>query len=146
MTTQAQNRLHDRNGTHEGSPSSLRYTISEIAAHFGISLRTLRFYEDRGLLQPVRRGTARFYSSVDRSRLQMILKAKELGFTLSDIGGLIGGMSQTETSQDLPLRPEQILSQISLLERQRTGLDHAIGELRATHARLASADVSYHVA
>ena len=146
MTTQAQNKLHDRNGTQEVAASSLRYTISEIATHFGISLRTLRFYEDRHLLQPMRRGTTRLYSSADRSRLQMILKAKELGFTLSEIGELIGGLSRTEAAQDLPLRPEQILSQISLLERQRTGLDHAIVELRATHARLASAEVAYHVA
>ncbi len=94
----------------------------------------------------MRRGTTRLYSSADRSRLQMILKAKDLGFTLSEIRDLIGDPSQSEPSPDLHLRPEQILSQISLLERQRSGLDHAIGELRATHARLAAAGVNFQVA
>lgn len=146
MTTQTPGRLRDRINTREVAASSVRYTISEIAAEFSVSLRTLRFYEDRHLLQPLRRGTMRLYSSTDRARLRMILKAKELGFTLSEISDLIEGSRQTGQTLDLNLRPEQILSQISLLERQRTGLEHAIGELRATHARLAAVDVAVHVA
>ncbi len=146
MTTQTPSRLRDRSGTREAAVSSVHCTISDMATEFGVSLRTLRFYEDRHLLQPVRRGTARLYSTTDRARLRMILKAKELGFTLSEISDLMAGSHQTGAPLDLNLRPEQILSQISLLERQRLGLEHAIGELRATHARLAAVGASAHVA
>src|SRR5271166_3261323 len=58
---------------------------------FGVSLRTLRFYEDRGLIKPRREGNARFYRGADRVRREMILKGKKLGFTLTEIQDLIGG-------------------------------------------------------
>ncbi|MBV1705586.1 MAG: MerR family transcriptional regulator [Hyphomicrobiales bacterium] len=146
MTTQTPGKLRDHNGTCEAAPSSAPCTISEMAVEFGVSLRTLRFYEDRHLLRPLRRGTARLYSATDRARLRMILKAKELGFTLSEISDLMADTPEGATSLDLNLRPEQILVQISLLERQRRGLEHAIGELRATHARLAEVGAGVQVA
>lgn len=64
-------------------------TIREMARDFGVSIRTLRFYEDRGLLHPHRIGTARSYSARDRLHLKMILKGKQLGFTLSEIRDIL---------------------------------------------------------
>jgi DNA-binding transcriptional MerR regulator len=65
-------------------------TISQMSRLFGVSLRTLRFYEDRGLIKPRRDGNARFYRGADRVRMEMILKGKKLGFTLTEIQDLIG--------------------------------------------------------
>lgn len=65
-------------------PEENVFSIGDVAREFGVSLRAPRFYEDRGL-HPRRRGTTRLYSEGDRSRLQMILKGKRLGFTLTEI-------------------------------------------------------------
>jgi DNA-binding transcriptional MerR regulator len=116
-------------------------TIGELAAEFGVSLRTLRFYEDRRLLRPRREGTMRIYSGVDRLRLQMILKGKQLGFTLSEIAELIGAQNSGDDFEE-KLQPAQITTQIDHLERQRRDIDEAIARLRATHSRLAEASTS----
>ncbi len=110
-------------------------TIGEMAAKFGVSLRTLRFYEDRKLLRPRREGAARIYGAGDRMRLQMILKGKQLGFTLTEIGELIGAQDSGGDFEQ-KLRPQQIVLQIDHLERQRREIDEAIERLRATHARV----------
>ncbi len=110
-------------------------TIGEMAAKFGVSLRTLRFYEDRKLLRPRREGAARIYGAGDRMRLQMILKGKQLGFTLTEIGELIGAHDSGGDFEQ-KLRPQQIILQIDHLERQRREIDEAIERLRATHARV----------
>lgn len=65
------------------------YKIGDLAREFGVSLRTLRFYEDRGLLQPERQGTTRIYSRRDRMRLRLVLLAKLLGFSLTEAKQII---------------------------------------------------------
>jgi DNA-binding transcriptional MerR regulator len=113
-------------------------TISQMSRLFGVSLRTLRFYEDRGLIKPRREGNARYYRASDRVRMEMILKGKKLGFTLTEIQDLIGGKGTTETTDlEDQLNPQQIVTQISHLERQRSEIDGAIERLRATQSRLA---------
>ncbi len=102
-----------------------------------MSLRTLRFYEDRGLIKPRREGSARYYRGVDRVRMEMILRGKKLGFTLTEINDLIGSKGANETPDlEEQLQPQQIVNQIGHLERQRTEIDSAIERLRATHSRL----------
>ena len=113
-------------------------TISQMSRVFGVSLRTLRFYEDRGLLKPRREGNARYYRGSDRIRMEMILKGKKLGFTLTEIQDLIGGKGATEmTDLEDQLNPQQVVTQISHLERQRNEIEGAIERLRATQSRLA---------
>ncbi len=123
------------------------YTISDLARLYDVSLRTLRFYEDKGLLHPRRQGTARFYKPSDRIRLELILKGKRLGFTLSEISHLIASNEKrteareptTETSDlTVSLDRHQIQAQIAYLERQREELDSAIAELREASARMMS--------
>ncbi len=115
-------------------------TIGEIARIYGITLRALRFYEQRGLLKPLRRGGARFYDSTQKARLQMILKGKHLGFTLSEISGLLDAdPSAPRPTADFTLDETMVLSQLRHLEERRTELDQAIEELRATHRRLVGA-------
>ena len=112
-------------------------TISQMSRAFAVSLRTLRFYEDRGLIKPRREGNARYYRAADRVRMEMILKGKKLGFTLTEIQDLIGGKGANETPDlEEQLNPQQIVTQIGHLERQRSEIDSAIERLRATQSRL----------
>lgn len=121
-----------------GNIGKREMTIGEMAIEFNVSLRTLRFYEDRKLLRPRREGNSRLYSATDRLRMQMIMKGKQLGFTLTEIHDLIGNY---ESSDDFEgkLKPQQIVAQLAHLERQRAEIDGAIARLRATHERLAAA-------
>ncbi|UDL95934.1 MerR family transcriptional regulator [Lichenihabitans sp. PAMC28606] len=105
-----------------------------MARAFDVSLRTLRFYEDRGLLVPRRDGTTRLYASSDKARLDMILQAKQLGFTLTEIGDMLAGAEPRPQTNRLHLKSEQIVAQIAHLERQRNEIDGAISVLRDAQA------------
>ncbi|WP_298422113.1 MerR family transcriptional regulator [Rhodoblastus sp.] len=112
-------------------------TIGEIARIYGVTLRALRFYEQRGLLKPIRRGAARFYDSEQKARLQLILKGKHLGFTLTEIADLLDGDAhRARPADDFVLDEKMVLSQLRHLEERRAELDEAIEELRSTHGRL----------
>jgi DNA-binding transcriptional MerR regulator len=116
-------------------------TIGDMARMFGVSLRALRFYEDRGLLRPVRRGTARLYDARARHNLRSILQGKQLGFTLSEIQEILSAPTvgtDAAAELELSLPPEQIEAQLQHLERQRADLDQAILALRRAHRRLAA--------
>lgn len=97
------------------------YTISEMAAEFGVTLRTLRFYEGRELVAPARtRERQRIYSEADRERFRRIHTWAEQGFTLREIKHALnfGGFDQ-----------QQLVKQIELLREQRANTDRAIAEL-----------------
>jgi DNA-binding transcriptional MerR regulator len=66
-------------------PTGERFTITDLAREFDVTTRTIRFYEDEGLLSPERHGQARVYAPRDRVRLRLILRGKRLGFSLSEI-------------------------------------------------------------
>ncbi len=110
-------------------------TIGEVAREFAVSLRTLRFYEDRGLLQPRRHGASRFYAAADRKRLRIILKGKQLGFTLTEIRALLAADRDGEADIEERLNAQQIADQIGNLERQRNEIEMAIACLRAAQQR-----------
>lgn len=83
------------------------WTIGELAREFGITTRTIRFYEDEGLLSPERRGQSRCYSAADRVKLILILRGKRLGFTLAESRDMInlydpssGNVTQLERMLD----------------------------------------------
>jgi hypothetical protein len=118
-------------------------TIGDISRIYSLSLRALRFYEERGLLEPVRRGVTRLYDPRSRARLELILKGKQLGFTLTEIRGMIETAEGGAGQESLALAPTQVLEQITMLEKQRRDLDVAIEELRETHARLLDADAGH---
>ena len=121
----------------ESGSGEAEFTINQMARLYNVSLRTLRFYENRGLIKPRREGNARFYRAADRVRMEMILRGKKLGFTLTEINDLIGGKGGNETPDlEERLQPHQIVSQIGFLELQRNEIDSAIQRLRATHNHL----------
>jgi DNA-binding transcriptional MerR regulator len=114
------------------------YTIGDLAREFGVTLRTLRFYEDKGLLMPRRAGTTRVYSSRDRARLSIILKAKQLGFTLSEIQDIVAKEGEAGPA-DLCLSRDALEQQIAHLERQHAEIVDALAKLRAMQAGLRDA-------
>lgn len=65
------------------------YTISDLATEFDITTRTIRFYEEKGLLQPRRDGNARIYTAADRTKLKLILRGNRLGFSLDESRSII---------------------------------------------------------
>ena len=112
-------------------------TISQMSRLFNVSLRTLRFYEDRGLIKPRREGAVRYYRAAERVRMEMILRGKKLGFTLIEISDLIAGKGTNEKPDiEDRLLPGQIAAQINLLERQRNEIQSAIERLRLVNGHL----------
>lgn len=111
------------------------YTIGDLAREFDVTLRTLRFYEDRGLLSPRREGTARIYDARDRARLSVILKGKHLGFTLTEIRAMLAEEERPAFEGSggaaLNLSLAQVEDQIAHLEAQKADIERALAELTA---------------
>ncbi|MEP1420301.1 MAG: MerR family DNA-binding transcriptional regulator, partial [Erythrobacter sp.] len=81
-----------RNGAHLDRPDDLareQFSISDLTSEFGCTARALRFYEDEGLISPARVGLTRVYSKRDRARLAWIMRAKNVGFSLTEIREMI---------------------------------------------------------
>jgi len=126
--------------SHEGGEGAKSYTIGDLAREFGVTLRTLRFYEDRGLLSPRRDSTARIYDARDRERLSVILKGKQLGFTLTEIRAMLAEeRSANGPAMNLKLSLDQVEDQIRHLEQQKAEIEEALQELKARRANLAAA-------
>lgn len=81
------------------APAERRWSVGELADEFGVTTRTLRFYEAEGLLSPDRSGPARSYSAGDRARLRLILRGKRFGMSLSEIGEIIGSYDGATSSE-----------------------------------------------
>lgn len=106
-------------------------TIREMCEAFDVTPRTLRFYESKELLFPIREGTKRLFTKRDRARLKLILRGKRFGFSLEDIRQLLD-MYDRDGSQEPQLRKTCDLARARLaeMERQRSDLDEAIAELK----------------
>src|SRR5436853_6685752 len=85
------------------STGKAAFTIGELSRDFGVTLRALRFYENKGLISPQRDGLNRLYSQADRNRLALILKGKTLGFTLGEIREMIAVEQGTAEPKNLAL-------------------------------------------
>jgi DNA-binding transcriptional MerR regulator len=125
----------DRPGKAAG-PEKTEYTIAELAAEFGLTLRALRFYHSRGLIAPQREGRRRIFSRADRDRLALIVKGKKLGFTLAEISQMIEAHSGHASAHTLKLTADKCLQQIAFFERQMREAAEALTELREIHLAL----------
>lgn len=116
------------------------WTVGELARDLGVTPRTVRFYEDRGLLSPRRAGTTRVYARRDRARLILILRGKQLGFTLRDIREFLDLYDADPAhAEQLRLLLGKVGARIALLDRQRAVLDETLTELRRIEAQAKSA-------
>jgi DNA-binding transcriptional MerR regulator len=115
------------------------WSIAELAAEYDVTLRTIRFYEDRGLLTPERRGTVRVYHPRDRVRLGLILRGKRLGFSLDEIATIVD-MYDAEPGEEgqLVYLLEQIGSRRAELEQRRRDIDETLAELAEVERRCAT--------
>lgn len=106
-------------------------TIREMCDAFGVTPRTLRFYEAKELLFPVREGQKRLFTRRDRARLKLILRGKRFGFSLEEIRQLLnlydmGDQQLTQLSRTYDIAQERLAD----MERQREELDEAIADLK----------------
>jgi DNA-binding transcriptional MerR regulator len=108
------------------------FTIRQLTKEFDVTARTLRFYEDEGLIAPERRGQTRIYSGRDRARITLILRGRRVGFSLAEIREILdlfdqhhdGGVAQTLHAR------RKFEEQQHKLERQKVDIEESLLELR----------------
>ncbi len=94
------------------------FNISELSQEFDVTTRSIRFYEDEGLLHPTRNGQTRIFSSKDRVRLKLTLRGKRMGFSLAEIRELFSLWDETATGSE-----KQLLMALEVVERRRAQLE-----------------------
>jgi DNA-binding transcriptional MerR regulator len=112
------------------------FSISALAKEFGVTTRTIRFYESRGLIAPERIGMTRRYSKRDRARLALILRGRNLGFTVEDVGEYLalydsdpGQLAQTRLLLD------KVSAAIQDLESKRHDIERSLADLNELRQR-----------
>lgn len=122
--------------SHRDEATTELFGITELCREFGITLRALRFYEDKGLLAPRRINGARVYTRRDRARLALILRAKAIGSPLSEIKRYLDlyGNQGEGRAQQLSYVIERTDSEIAELEKKRARIDETLAELRVINA------------
>lgn len=111
------------------------FSIGDLAREFGVTLRALRFYEDKGLLTPRRVGQSRIYSRRDRARLKLVLMGRKVGFSLLEIRQMLDlyDLRGGKVTQ-LRVALGKFDRQIGVLEAQRREIDEAVAELKRARA------------
>jgi len=118
--------------SHREDQAGELFGITELCAEFGITLRTIRFYEDKGLLKPRRINGARVYTRRDRARLALILRSKAIGAPLSEIKHYLDlyGTHGEGRTQQMKFVLERTDVAIRELEQKRAHIDASLAELR----------------
>jgi DNA-binding transcriptional MerR regulator len=110
--------------------TTITFAISDLAREFGITPRTIRFWEDQGILAPEREGSKRVFTRRDRARLKMALRGKRLGLTLAEIKDLIGMYASTEDETPQLLECLRVMSKRrEALEQQREDIEAMLAEI-----------------
>jgi len=105
--------------------TSIKYSISDLSKEFDITTRSIRFYEDQGLLSPARKGQTRIYNQRDKVRLKLILRGKRLGFSLAETGRLFELYDVDKTSAT------QLSSIITLIQNKKDDLKQQLDDISA---------------
>ncbi|MHB0774165.1 MerR family transcriptional regulator [Halomonas sp. WWR20] len=114
-----------------GTPSRRTYSIGELARRFDVTARTIRFYEQEGLLAPERQGQTRIYHEKDRVRLKLTLRGKRLGFSLAEIREVIG-LYDDEHDGDA----RQLKRMLDILADKRQGLAQQLEDIHVMQREL----------
>jgi DNA-binding transcriptional MerR regulator len=101
------------------------YSISELSKEFDITTRSIRFYEDQGLLAPTRKGQTRIYNQRDKVRLKLILRGKRLGFSLAETGRLFELYDADKTSA------KQLTIMMELISEKKIDLKQKLEDINA---------------
>ncbi|QNF25794.1 MerR family DNA-binding transcriptional regulator [Aeromonas hydrophila] len=110
------------------------YSISELAREFDVTTRSIRFYEDQGLLNPARQGQTRIYSRQDRVRLKLTLRGKRLGFSLADIRDLFDLYDADKSSRT------QLQTMLGLVADKRETLQQQLEDIKMVLLELDAAE------
>ena len=105
--------------------SQANYSIGELSKEFDITTRSIRFYEDQGLLTPTRKGQTRIYNQGDRVRLKLILRGKRLGFSLAETGRLFELYNADKSSA------KQLSSMMELIAQKKNDLKQQLDDINA---------------
>ncbi len=116
------------------------FTVTQLARDLSVTPRTIRFYEDKGLITPRRAGTMRVYTKRDRARMALILRGKRLGFSLREIKDYLD-LYDLDPSQGEQIRLllKQVQDRLEMLEDQRLALEETIIELKDIEEQALSA-------
>lgn len=126
-----------RNGSDRAEMPGVTYSITELAEEFGLTTRAIRFYEDKGLLSPERRGQTRIYHPRDRARLILIVRGKNVGLALAEIKEILGLYDQHEGCETQNrVAVDKFRKRIDQLHEQRSEIDLQIKTLEESCARL----------
>lgn len=113
-----------------------QYSISELATEFGVTTRTIRFYEEKGLLAPQRNGQVRIYDNHDRTKLKLIVRGKRLGFTLDESRSIIEMYDPAQGNvEQLHTLLEKIRSKRDSLRQQLQDIDVMLRDLDEAEQR-----------
>ena len=116
------------------------YTIRELASDFGVTTRTIRFYEEKGLLSPQRAGQRRLYSAADRTKLRLILRGKRFGFSLDESAEIILMYgSPGNNRKQLEALLEKINNKRQELKERRRELNAMLREMDQAEKKCATA-------
>ncbi|MFT7289429.1 MAG: DNA-binding transcriptional MerR regulator [Halieaceae bacterium] len=112
------------------------YSISDLAKEFDVTTRTIRFYEDKGMLSPARRGQTRVYSAGDRTSLKLILRGKRLGFSLEQSQEIINMYDPSgSNTEQLQVLLENVRSKRRQLREQQHDIEIMMLELQESEQR-----------
>lgn len=115
-----------------------RFTISELAREFDITLRTLRFYEEQGLIEPERQGRNRLFSKRDRARITLILRGRRIGLSLTEIREILELYDRREEASQAAKLLTLLQQRRQQLEAQRQDLDAVLDEIGTLEAHCRS--------
>jgi DNA-binding transcriptional MerR regulator len=116
--------------------TSIKYSISDLSKEFDITTRSIRFYEDQGLLSPARKGQTRIYNQRDKVRLKLILRGKRLGFSLAETGRLFELYDVDKTSAT------QLSSIITLIQNKKDDLKQQLDDISAVLIELSDLEAN----
>lgn len=111
------------------------FSISELSQEFDVTTRSIRFYEDQGLLKPRRRGQTRIFSTKDRVRLKLILRGKRMGFTLAETKELFDLWDETLTGNE-----KQLLKMLEILEGRKAMLEQQKNDIAQAEMEIDTAE------